>query len=162
MREGLVLLGGFPGEWEGEHPLDVMRETGTSDVFLAGWHDHDELPRFLHASDVVVLPSVREQFGQVLVEGMACGLPAIAVDRHGPGEIVEHGVTGWLVEPDDEAGLAAAMAEAASDPAERRRRGEAAARVAMARYSWPALAGRLAQHYELVAKDRLPGLSTRV
>jgi glycosyltransferase involved in cell wall biosynthesis len=159
MREGLVLLGGFPGEWEGEHPLDVMRETGTSDVFLAGWHDHDQLPGFLHASDVVVLPSVREQFGQVLVEGMACGLAAIAVDRHGPGEIVDDGVTGWLVEPDDEAGLAAAMAEAAGDVAERRRRGEAAARVAADRYSWPALAARLAEAYDEVAMDRSAGLS---
>ena len=63
--------------------------TGAEDVYLAGWHGHDELPGFLNASDVVVLPSVREQFGQVLVEGMACGLPAIAVDAHGPGEIVE-------------------------------------------------------------------------
>jgi glycosyltransferase involved in cell wall biosynthesis len=162
MREGLVLLGGFPGEWEGEHPLEVMRATGTSDVFLAGWHDHDELPRFLQASDVIVLPSVREQFGQVLVEGMACGLPAIAVDRHGPSEIVQDGLTGWLVEPDDELGLATAMAQAASDPAERRRRGAAAARVAAERYSWPALAARLAEHYEQVAKDRSPGLSASV
>ena len=34
-----------------------------------------------------MLPSVREQFGQVLVEGGACGLPAIAVDAHGPAEV---------------------------------------------------------------------------
>ena len=81
----LVLLGGFPGEWEGEHPLDAIRRTGVEDVYLAGWHGHDELPSFLAAADVVVLPSVREQFGQVLVEGMACGLPAIAVDAPRPG-----------------------------------------------------------------------------
>ena len=31
----LVLLGGFPGEWEGEHPLETVRETGDEDVFLA-------------------------------------------------------------------------------------------------------------------------------
>ena len=53
-----------------------------------------------------MLASVREQFGQVLVEGMASGLPAIAVDSHGPADIVEHGETGWLVEPDDVATLA--------------------------------------------------------
>jgi glycosyltransferase involved in cell wall biosynthesis len=100
-RAPLVLLGGFPGEWEGEHPLDAVRRTGAPDVFLAGWHEHEELPGFLAASDVIVLPSVREQFGQVLVEGMACGLPAIAVDAHGPGEIVKAGATGWLVEGDD-------------------------------------------------------------
>jgi glutamate-5-semialdehyde dehydrogenase len=41
---------------------------------------------------------------------MACGLPAIAVNRFGPREIVEDGETGWLVEPDDVDGLAEALA----------------------------------------------------
>ena len=50
-----------------------------------------ELPDLLRASDVVVLPSVNESFGQVLVEGMACELPPIAVDRGGPAEIVDDG-----------------------------------------------------------------------
>ena len=101
----LVLVGGFPGEWEGEHPLDAIRRTGAQDVFLAGWHDHEELPDFLAASDVVVLPSVREQFGQVLVEGMACGAAGDRRRRLRPAEIVDHGETGWLVEPDDVASL---------------------------------------------------------
>jgi glycosyltransferase involved in cell wall biosynthesis len=128
-------VGGFPGEWEGEHPLETVRRTDAQDVFLAGWHDHEELPDFLAASDVVVLPSVREQFGQVLVEGGACGLPAVAVNAHGPAEIVEPGVTGWLVEPDDLEGLAGALVEVVNEPAERRRRGERASEVARARYT---------------------------
>jgi glycosyltransferase involved in cell wall biosynthesis len=143
----LVLLGGFPGEWEGEHPLEAVAASGARDVFLAGWHDHDALPDFLNASDAVVLPSVREQFGLVLVEGMACGLPAIAADAGGPSLIVEHGRTGWLVAPDDEAALADALVRAVNDPAERRRRGEAAWRAARARYAWPALAQRLTDVY---------------
>jgi glycosyltransferase involved in cell wall biosynthesis len=147
-RAPLVLLGGFPGEWEGEHPLDAIRRTGARDVFLAGWHGHDELPGFLAASDVVVLPSVREQFGQVLVEGMACGLPGIAVDAYGPADIVEHGRTGWLVEGDDVMALANALVEAVNRPAERRRRGEAARRDARRRFAWPALAARVAAVYE--------------
>jgi glycosyltransferase involved in cell wall biosynthesis len=144
----LVLLGGFPGEWEGEHPLDTIQRTGARDVFLAGWHDHDELPDIFAASDVVVLPSVREQFGQVLVEGMACGLPAIAVAAHGPGEIVEDGQTGWLVPPDDEDALAAALVMAVNDTHERRRRGTAAYAAVRARYGWPILGAQLASIYE--------------
>ena len=101
-----MLVGGFPGEWEGEHPLETIERLDATDVFLAGWHEHEELPDILAATDIIVLPSVREQFGQVLVEGMACGLPAIAVDAHGPADIVTHGETGWLVEPDDVPGLA--------------------------------------------------------
>src|SRR6202012_356088 len=59
----LVLVGGFPGEWEGEHPLDAIRRLGVPDVYLAGWHEHHELPEILAAADAVVLASVREQFG---------------------------------------------------------------------------------------------------
>jgi glycosyltransferase involved in cell wall biosynthesis len=147
----LVLLGGYPGEWEGEHPLDAVRTSGAANVFLAGWHGHDELPAFLSASDVNVLASVREQFGSVLVEGMACGLPPVAVDRFGPADIVEDGATGWLVEPDDEADLAGALTEAMGDPVERRRRGRRAWRAARERYSWPALAGAFADLLDEVA-----------
>jgi len=139
----LVLVGGYPGEWEGEHPYDAIRATGARDVYLAGWHEHDELPEYFAASDVVVLSSVREQFGSALVEAMACGLPAIAVDRFGPADIVRPGHTGWLVEPDDEAAMAGALAQAIDHPAERRRRGAAARRDVMLRFAWPALADRL-------------------
>jgi glycosyltransferase involved in cell wall biosynthesis len=144
----LVLLGGFPGEWEGEHPYDTIQRLGVHDVFLAGWHEHEELPAIFAASDVVVLPSVREQFGQVLVEGMACGLPALAVDAHGPREIVEDGQTGWLVPPDDEGALVAALVGAVNDPTERQRRGKAASAAVRARYSWPSLGAKLARTYE--------------
>jgi glycosyltransferase involved in cell wall biosynthesis len=152
----LVLLGGFPGEWEGEHPLTVARETGNPDVFLAGWRGHDDLPQGLNTADLLVLPSVREQFGAVIVEAMACGLPALAVDAHGPAEIVEPGETGWLVPPDDEAALADALVEAVNGEAERRRRGAQAYQAARARYSWPALARGLAQLYDEVAARRPP------
>ena len=140
----LVFVGGHPGEWEGEHPLDVVTATGARDVFLAGWHDHDALAEILNSADALVLASVREQFGSVLVEAMACGLPAVAVDRFGPAEVVTPGQTGWLVEPDDEAGLAAALAEVVNHPGERERRGDLALRDARRRFAWPALGERVA------------------
>ena len=153
-RSPLVILGGFPGEWEGEHPAETIERLYARDVFLAGWHSHDELPSFVNASDAIVLPSVREQFGQVLVEAMACGLPAVAVDAHGPADIVTPGRTGWLVEPDDLAGREAALAEVIGDPAERGRRGELAHADALARYTWPALARDVAALYRAAARER--------
>ena len=157
----LVLLGGFPGEWEGEHPLEVVRETGNPDVFLAGWHGHEDLPHGLNAADLLVLPSVREQFGAVIVEAMACGLPALAVDAYGPAEIIDAGETGWLVAPDDERALEDALVEAVNDGSERRRRGERAYEVARGRYSWPALASGLAGVYDEVAEGRPPSAGRR-
>jgi glycosyltransferase involved in cell wall biosynthesis len=156
----LVLLGGFPGEWEGEHPLQTVRETGNPDVFLVGWRGHEDLPDGLNAADLLVLPSVREQFGAVIVEAMACGLPALAVDAWGPAEIVEAGETGWLVAPDDEDAMADALVEAVNEDVERRRRGERAYEVARGRYSWPALARGLAAVYGEVAAGRPPSAGT--
>jgi glycosyltransferase involved in cell wall biosynthesis len=147
-RAPLVIVGGFPNEFEGERPQDAIARTGARDVHLAGWHDHQELPDILAASDALVLPSVKEQFGQVIVEAMACGIPAIAVDAYGPAEIVDHGETGWLVEPDDVVSLANALVEAVNRPGERRRRGSNAAAEARARYAWPALAQRVADIYD--------------
>lgn len=141
----LVFVGGHDGEWELEHPGAVAAELGLDDVFLAGWHDHDELPSFYCASDACVLASIREQFGLVLVEAMACQRPAIAVGRYGPADIVAPGETGWLVEPDDEASLADALVEAVAQPEELRRRGEAAARDVARRFAWPAVTERFAR-----------------
>jgi glycosyltransferase involved in cell wall biosynthesis len=132
----LVLIGGHPGEWEGEHPYEAIERTGARNVFLAGWHAHDELPEFLRAGDLLVHAAVREQFGQVLIEAMACGLPVIAVDRGGPASIVEDPETGWLVPPDDRDALAATMTVAIRDDADRRQRGKRARAEAVARYSW--------------------------
>jgi glycosyltransferase involved in cell wall biosynthesis len=135
-RAALVLIGGHPGEWEGEHPYETIARTGVRDVFLAGWHGHGELPGFLRAGDLLVHASVREQFGQVLVEAMGCGLPVVGVNRGGPASIVDDPETGWLVEPDDRSALAAAMVAAVNDATERRRRGKRARAEAVAEYSW--------------------------
>jgi glycosyltransferase involved in cell wall biosynthesis len=157
---GLVIVGGHPGEWEGEHPADTIARLGVEGVFLAGWYDHDELPTLLAAADLFALASVREQFGQVLVEAMACGLPPIAVNRFGPGEIVTDGETGWLVEPDDVDALALALRRAIDNPHERAQRGTRARAVAAERYGWPAIAGRFAAVLdESVLAHPAPGTS---
>jgi glycosyltransferase involved in cell wall biosynthesis len=151
----LVLVGGHPGEWEGEHPCETIERTGARNVFLAGWHDHEELPELLHAADALVLPSVREQFGQVLVEAMACGLPCVAVDRFGPAHIVRDGETGWLVEPDDEQALADALTEVAGDGDERRERGSCALADVRERFIWPALTAELSAVLEAACAPEL-------
>jgi glycosyltransferase involved in cell wall biosynthesis len=139
----LAIVGGHPGEWEGEHPVAAARRLGVENVFFAGWQRQDRLPRFLSAADAVILPSAREQFGQTLVEGMACGLPGIAANALGPSRILVDGKTGWLFEPDDREGLERALVEAVNDPAERGRRGQLAREVAIRRLSWRTLAARL-------------------
>ena len=68
--------------------------------------------------DVLVHASVTpEPFGQVIVEGMAAGLPVVATAAGGPTEIVVDGVTGRLVPPGDAAAMAAAVCDLLADPA---------------------------------------------
>jgi glycosyltransferase involved in cell wall biosynthesis len=140
---GLVLVGGHPGEWEGEHPAQLAARLGIPSVFLAGWYPHEELPSFFSAADAVVLTSEREQFGQALIEGMACGLPAVAVRSLGPAEIVEDGRSGWLVGADDDDGLVAALTEVVQDARERDRRGRAALRAVRERFASSSVAAQL-------------------
>jgi glycosyltransferase involved in cell wall biosynthesis len=143
----LVLVGGHPGEWEGEHPLATARRIGNRQVFLAGWRPHEQLPQALNAADALVLPSVAEAFGLVLVEAMACGLPVIACRAHGPAAIVADGKTGWLIPPDDEDALVDSLLAAATDQQERRARGRRA-QTASRRYDWAKIAPRFASLYE--------------
>lgn len=51
-----------------------------------------------------------EAFGNVAIEALACGVPVIAYRRGGPAEMIQHGKTGWLVEPDSIVALSEAIA----------------------------------------------------
>jgi glycosyltransferase involved in cell wall biosynthesis len=138
----LVLVGGHPGEWEGEHPYEAIERLGLRDALLAGWHDQSELPELFAAADLLVLPSRRESFGQVIVEAMACGVAPISAASHGPAHIIDDGETGWLFDVDDRAGLVDALVQAVDDDAERRRRAANGERAALDRFTWPAIAER--------------------
>jgi teichuronic acid biosynthesis glycosyltransferase TuaC len=83
----------------------------TDAVTYAGKRPNDEIPLWMNACDVVVLPSLSEGFGVVLVEAMACGRPVVATACGGPEDIVTPEV-GILVPPGDEASLADALAAA--------------------------------------------------
>ncbi len=102
------------------------------------------MPLLLNASDVLVHASVAEQFGQALIEAMACGLPVIAVDRGGPSTIVDDPLTGWLVEPDDPVGLADAIVAAMTDPEDRALRGRRAQEEVVGRYGWAEIGDEVA------------------
>ena len=156
-RSVLVVAGGFPGEWEGEHPYDTVRRVGAEDVFFVGWRDHDELAEILACADVFAAPSVDEPFGLVYLEAMATGLPPIATNTGGPASFInldaEH-PTGWLVPPDDLAATVQALAEAVADPLVRVARGNRAARFVREQYTWASPAAELADLYQQVVGER--------
>ena len=80
-------------------------------VHFLGWAaGADALCALYNAADCLVLPSRREGFPTVVGEAAACGTPVLASRVGGVPELVEDGVTGWLVEPEDDAALAARLA----------------------------------------------------
>jgi glycosyltransferase involved in cell wall biosynthesis len=83
----------------------------------------------LHAMDVLVHCSVRpEPFGQVVLEGLAAGVPVVAAAAGGPAELITNEVDGILTKPGDAAELAAALRRLAEDADLRLRIGEAGRR----------------------------------
>ncbi len=72
-------------------------------VIFAGWRD--DIPMRLNAMDLFVQPSLSEAFSQVLIEAMGAGLPVIATDVGGAREVIDDGVNGILVKPNDIDGL---------------------------------------------------------
>jgi UDP-glucose:tetrahydrobiopterin glucosyltransferase len=79
-------------------------------IEYCGFLSTQELQQALgQAQALLMTPHWVEAFGNVAIEAMACGVPVIAYQRGGPAEIVNHGVTGWLVEPDSVPALGNAL-----------------------------------------------------
>ena len=77
--------------------------------------DNEPLKQKLTQAHVLIVPSSYEGFGIVYLEGMAFGLPAIGTTAGAAGEIIEHGKTGYLIEPNDSTTLATHITQLASD-----------------------------------------------
>jgi glycosyltransferase involved in cell wall biosynthesis len=146
----LVIWGGHPGEWEGEHPVTVAAEVGARGIYFTGWRGHEDLPAGLALCDALVMASVDDGYPQTPLEAMAVGLPVVACRSGGLPSIVNVDParpTGWLVTPDDVDDLAAALVEVVNGPAERARRAENARAHARAELSWDGLVPRFEAVY---------------
>jgi glycosyltransferase involved in cell wall biosynthesis len=133
-----------------EFVRDLRRLAEGKDVCFR--HDCDDaaLVEAYRRALCVVLPSVYrtryggetrvpELLGQTLLEGMACGVPAVCTDVASMPEVVEDGVTGFVVPPNDPAALRQKLVWLRENPARRREMGEAARRRVLEKFNWPAV-----------------------
>ena len=111
--------------------------------------DRRDVPELLAAADVFVLSSRSEGAPLSILEAMAAGLPVVASDVGGVGELVVDGETGLLVPPGDPARLAQALARVLDDRALRERLGTAGRARARERFDLGALR---AAHLDLYAR----------
>lgn len=87
----------------------------SSFVFLHGALDNEPLKQILKQSHILIVPSSYEGFGIVYLEGMGFGLPAIGTTAGAASEVIEHGKTGYLIEPNDSGSLAKIISNLAKD-----------------------------------------------
>jgi glycosyltransferase involved in cell wall biosynthesis len=121
---------------------------------FAGFLHGEVLAGAYASADIFFFPSESETFGNVTLEAMASGLPAVNAIASGSNSLVVEGVTGHLVSARDEEGLAARLEMLARDEGMRRRMGEAARGRAMG-YSWDSiLSGLLASYREVLREAR--------
>jgi phosphatidylinositol alpha 1,6-mannosyltransferase len=137
----LVIVGGGPSEAAARRQLPRAR--------FVGQRQGDELARMYASLDIFVHGGPHETFGNTLQEAAASGLPVVAPAAGGPLDIVEDGVTGFLVAPGDQDALAEAVGRLAADWQLRTAQGHAARRSMLAR-SWAARGDELIGHYEAV------------
>ncbi|MDR2347334.1 MAG: glycogen synthase [Bifidobacteriaceae bacterium] len=150
-QEVRELVASLAQERGGVHWIEQMLPQADLDAILS------------HAS-LFACPSIYEPLGIVNLEAMACGVPVVATATGGIPEVVEDGVTGWLVpieQVQDGTGtpldpdkfitdLAAALNQALSDPARLSQFGQAARRRAEDHFSWRAIGARTLEVYHEV------------
>jgi glycosyltransferase involved in cell wall biosynthesis len=106
----------------GEELVEKRIPSGVRGRFVFhGGRPRSELPRFLGAARIAVVPSRWENFPNTCVEAMASGLPVLATRQGGMAELIEDGVNGWLVDTADPEALASALRRALATPPERLR-----------------------------------------
>jgi glycosyltransferase involved in cell wall biosynthesis len=157
-EERAVLVGSpLFGEEDFERSLrDLGERLGLNGrLELRGFRE--DVWRELAGFDVLVHASViPEPFGQVVLEGMAAGLPVIAPDEGGPATLIHDGETGRLFRSRDPDALAAAMRSLRDDRCAREGLGSAARR-ASADYHPADVAGQVEQLYERILRQRRRG-----
>lgn len=116
-----------------------LRELGVADrvVLLGNW---TRVPELLRALDVFVLASKFEPYGVALLEAKCAGAPIVATSVNEIPKLLEEGVTGLLVPPEDPEAMARAFTRLAGDAALRRALGEGALADARKKHSIEAVA----------------------
>jgi glycosyltransferase involved in cell wall biosynthesis len=125
----------------------------TERVRFLGDLSQDAVGEYLTAADVVCVPSVRDDSGNVdglpnvVLEALASGTPLVTTAAGGIGAVVEDGRTAFVVAERDPAAIAAAMARALDDPESARRMGAAGRALVTARFGWDRAAERFDAAY---------------
>lgn len=120
-----------------EYASGLIDELGLrSNIVLAGSVNRGEMRLYYHSSDVVIMPSLcLETFGMVVLEAMACAKPVIGTVFGGAREVIQDGITGYIVNPLRTKNFAGRLVYLLNDPERARLFGEAGQERARRQFS---------------------------
>jgi glycosyltransferase involved in cell wall biosynthesis len=147
-----VIVGDGP-ERENLADLSVRLQLADRTVFT-GRLDRQTIPKYFAACDVFVLASLVEAAGNVVLEAMSAGRPAVCTDSGGPGEFVVDGQTGFVVPVGDAAAIASRVKLLLQDTPLSERLGAAGRRRAVDEYSYDRMTGDIIAIYREVLSER--------
>lgn len=136
-----------------EQTRDLARELGLEDrVFFTGWRR--DLPRVYADLDTLVVSSDNEGTPVAAIEAMAAGRPVVGTEVGGMPDLIDDGVTGFLVPPRDPEALATRLLELLDDPALAATMGERSARRVLERYRVERLVTDVERLYETLLQEK--------
>lgn len=133
----------------------LTAELGLTDrVEFPGFVDGEDRNRLFREASAAVFPSLYEPFGIVALEAMSVQIPVIVSDTGGLGEVVEHGVDGFKVQPDRPDLLAYYLAQIVASPDLSQQMARKAWRKVLTLYDWRFIAERTKDVYRTVVGSR--------
>jgi glycosyltransferase involved in cell wall biosynthesis len=139
----LVLVGGGPLETE----VKALQKKFQNSIFWLPFVPNNIMPNIYVGSDVVVLPSLGETFGNVTVEAMACGKPVVGSCVGGMLDTIVDGETGLHVQPGDSNQIANSLIKILKNDALRKELGQNARKRALTDFSYSVIIKRIEKLY---------------
>lgn len=149
----LLAIGG-EGDLERELRDRAARSTAASSIRFLGNLTQHQVAEYLAAADVAVVPSVRDDSGNVdglpnvVMEALASGTPLVSTPAGGIGDVIDSGKTGLIVPERDPAALASAISQLLTTPELARAIGSSARSLAAERFGWARTAERFEAAYD--------------
>ena len=156
-RPSLLIICNFEVPNERSYLMGLSASAGVDVEILQGVDDI-QLVESYRGANVTVYAPIREPFGLVAIESMACGTPVVAVAEGGVKETIRHGETGLLVERDE--GMFAEAVQSIFEQSKlRQTMGEAGRRDVVSHWTWKGSAERLISVFLSVAQTKMVGES---
>jgi len=130
----------------GTGPLRI----NTKNCRSVGIYPNIQIPTWINAADIFILPSRSEGTPVVLLEALSCGIPVVASKVGGIPDVVREGETGYLVEPEDVDMFEKRLRELLENPEKRRKMGQQGRKDMIENYDSRKIANRIKMIYEKV------------